>query len=89
MAGNDHANPAGYGIQLELINIVEDVYRAPAEPYHLGVGITFCPVAGIDIPSNRNHRRNLLESSDYVRPTDVAGVDDKLHSSQAVLSLPT
>jgi hypothetical protein len=32
VAGNDHVNSAGYEIQLELIDIVEDVDRAPAEP---------------------------------------------------------
>ena len=89
VAGNDHVNSAGYGIQLEFIDIVEDVDRTPAEPYHLGVGITFRPVAGIDIPSDRNHRRNLAESGDDVRPTDVAGVDDMCHPGQALLSLWT
>jgi hypothetical protein len=89
VAGNDHVNSAGYGIQLEFIDIVEDVDRTPAEPYHLGVGITFRPVAGIDIPSDRNHRRNLAESGDDVRPTDVAGVDDMCHPRKALLGLWT
>ena len=31
------------------MDIVQDVDRAPADPYHLGVGITFRPVVGIDI----------------------------------------
>jgi len=89
VAGNDHVNSTGYGIQLEFIDIVEDVDRAPAEPYHLGLGITFRPVAGIDISSDRNHRRNLAESGDDVQPTDVTGVDDMLHPGQALLSLWT
>jgi hypothetical protein len=46
-------------------------------------------VAGIDIPSDRNHRRNAAESDDDVRPTDVAGVDDMFHPCQALLSLWT
>ena len=89
VAGNDHVNSAGYGIHLQFIDIVEDVDRAPAEPYHLGVGITFRPVVGIDIPSDRNHRRNPAESGDDVRPTDIAGVDDMRHPGQALLSLWT
>ena len=89
VAGNDHVNSAGYGIHLQFIDIVEDVDRAPAEPYHLGVGITFCPVSSIDIPSDRNHGCNLAESGDDVGPTDVAGVDDMLHPGQALLSLCT
>ena len=89
VAGNDHVNSAGYGIQLQFMDIVQDVDRAPAEPYHLGVGITFRPVVGIDIPSDRNHRRNPAESGDDVRPTDIAGVDDMRHPGQALLSLWT
>ena len=89
VAGNDHVDSEGYGIQLQFTDIVEDVDRALSESYHLGVGITFRPVAGIDIPSDRNHRRNLAEAGDDVWPTDVAGVDDMLHPGQALLSLWT
>ena len=71
------------------MDIVQDVDRAPAEPYHLGVGIAFRPVVGIDIPSDCNHRRNPAESDDDVRPTDIAGVDDMRHPGQALLSLWT
>jgi hypothetical protein len=86
---NDHVNSAGYGIYLQFIDIVEDVDRAPAEPYHLGVRVTFCPVSSIDIASDRNHRRNLAKSGDDIGPTDVAGMDDMLHPGQALLSLWT
>ena len=64
------------------MDIVQDVDRAPADPYHLGVGITFRPVVGIDIPSDCNHRRNPAESDDDVRPTDIAGVDDMRHPTR-------
>ena len=55
VAGNDRVNSAGYRVQPQFMDIVQDVDRAPAEPYHLGVGITFRPVVGIDIPSDCNH----------------------------------
>ena len=71
------------------MDIVQDVDRAPADPYHLGVGMTFRPVVGIDIPSDCNHRRNPAESDDDVRPTDIAGVNDMRHPGQALLSLWT
>lgn len=89
VAGNDHVNSAGYGIQLQLMDIVQHVDRAPAEPYDCGVGIRFRPVAGINIPSDRNHRRNPTESDDDLRPADIAGVDDMRHPGQASLSLWT
>ena len=89
VAGNDQVNSGGYGVQPQFMDIVQDVDRAPAKPYHLGVGITFRPVVGIDIPSDCNHRRNPAESDDDVRPTDIAGVDDMRHPGQALLSLRT
>src|SRR5258705_904246 len=51
VAGNDHVNSTRYGIQLQFMDIVRNVDRAPAEPHHLRVGITFRPVDRIDIAS--------------------------------------
>jgi hypothetical protein len=44
-------------------------------------------MAGIHIPSYRNHRRNAADSGDDLRPTDIAGVDDMSHAGQALLGL--
>jgi hypothetical protein len=46
-------------------------------------------VAGIDVPSDRNDRRNPLESGDNVRRTDVADVDNMRHACEALLDLRT
>jgi hypothetical protein len=47
----------------------------------------FRPVAGIDVPSDRNDRRNPLEFGDNVWRTDIAGVDDMRHACEALLNL--
>jgi hypothetical protein len=47
------------------------------------------PVAGIDIPFDRNNRRNPMESSDNIRGTDVAGVDDMRDACETSLNLWT
>jgi hypothetical protein len=47
----------------------------------------FRPVAGIDVPSDRNDRRNALESGDNVWRTDIASVDDMRHTCEALLNL--
>jgi hypothetical protein len=46
-------------------------------------------VADIDVPSDRNDRRNPLESGDNVRQTDVADVDNMRHACEALLDLRT
>jgi hypothetical protein len=89
VAGNDHVNSAGCGIQLQFMEIVQDVHLAPTERYHFCVGIGFRPIPGIDVPSDRSHRRNPAQSGDDVQPTDVARVDNMRHPSQPLLSLPT
>jgi hypothetical protein len=69
------------------MDVVQHVNRAPAEPYHPGAGITLRPGADIDIPSERNPRRNPAESGYDVWPADITGVDDMRHPGQVSLSL--
>ncbi len=71
------------------MDIMQDVDRASAEFYHPGVGITFRPVSGIDIPSDRYHGRDSAQLGDDLRPTDIAGVDDLRYSGEALHSLWT
>lgn len=89
VARNDHVNSAGCGIQLHVTEIVHNVDEAPAQPYHLGVGVAFRPMPGIDVPSDCSHGRNPAEPSDDVRPTDVTRVDNMRHPSQLLFSFRT
>lgn len=89
VARNHRVNSAGCGIQPHVAEVVHDADKAPAEPYHRCVGIAFGPMAGINVPSDRSHRRNPAESRDHVRPTDVARVHDMRHPSQQLFSLGT
>jgi hypothetical protein len=89
VAANDDVNPVRDWIELQCLDVVQDIDAAPAEGYHLGLRILLRPVAGIDVPSDRNDRRNPLESGDNVRRTDVAGVDNMRHACEALLDLRT
>ena len=89
VAANDDVNPARDWIELQGLDVVQDIDAAPAEGYHLGLWIMFRPVPGIDVPSDRNDRRNPLESGDNVRRTDVADVDNMRHACEALLDLRT
>ena len=89
VAANDDVNPARDWIELQCLDVVQDIDAAPAEGYHLGLRILLRPVAGIDVPSDRNDRRNPLESGDNVRRTDVADVDNMRHACEALLDLRT
>jgi hypothetical protein len=60
VAANDDVNPARDWIKLQGLDVVQDIDAAPAEGYHLGLWIMFRPVPGIDVPSDRNDRRNPL-----------------------------
>ena len=89
MAANDDVNPARDWIELQCLDVVQDIDAAPAEGYHLGLRILLRTVAGIDVPSDRNDRRNPLESGDNVRRTDIADVDNMRHACEALLDLRT
>jgi len=89
VAANDDVDPARDGIELQCFDVVQDVDAATTERYHLGLRIMFRPVAGIDVPSDRNDRRNPLESGDNVWRTDIAGVDDMRHACEGYLDLWT
>ena len=87
VAANDDVDPTRDWIELQCFDVVQDVDAAPTERYHLGLRIMFRPVAGIDVPSDRNDRRNPLESGDNVWRTDIAGVEDMRHACEGCLDL--
>jgi hypothetical protein len=66
---------------------MQDIEGPLAEPYHLSVGITFRPVAGIDVSSDRSDRCNPTEPDENVRATNIASVDDMRHPGKPLLSL--
>ena len=89
VAGNDDVDAVGSGIELEFMDVVQDVDRAPAELDRFGGGIACRPIGGVDIPLDRNHGRDAAQAADDLRPTDVTGVDDVRHAGEALLSLGT
>ena len=89
VAANNDVDPARDWIKLQCFDVVQDVDAAPTEHYLLGLRIVFRPVASIDVPSDRNDRRNPLESGDNVWRTDIAGVDDMRHACEGFLDLWT
>jgi len=89
VAANDNVDPARDWIELQRLDVVQDVDAAPAEGYRPGLRIVFRPTAGINVASDRNDRRNPLESGNDVWRTDIAGVDDLRHAREALLDLWT
>ena len=89
VAANNDVNPARNWIELQRLDVVQDVDATSAEGYHLSFRIMFRPVAGIDVASDSNDRRNPLEFGDNVWRTDIAGVDDMRHAGEALLNLWT
>jgi hypothetical protein len=87
VAANNDVNPARNRIELQRLEVVQNVDAASAEGYHLSLRIMFRPVAGIDVRSDRNDRRNPLQFGDNVWRTDIAGVDDMRHACEALLNL--
>jgi hypothetical protein len=89
VAAKDDVDPARGWLEPQCFDVVQDVDAAPTERYHPGFRIMFRPVVGIDVPSDRNGRRNPLESADNVWRTDIAGMDDMRHAGELFLDLWT
>ncbi len=87
VTGNHDVNAARHRIQVKCTTIVEDVDRTPAERHQSGLWIRLRPLRGVDVPSNRNHRRNLAELVDDLRSTDVPGMDDLFNPFQSAFGL--
>ena len=82
VAGDEHVNSAGYGIQLEFIDIVEDVDRDAARFKDLGFRQLARPRRFVDVPAYCRDGSNRRESWEDFGRADIAGVDDVLRSAQ-------
>jgi len=89
VAENDHVDPARDRIELHCLNVVQNVNAAPAERHHPRLRIVFRPMAGIDVPLDRDDRRNPVKSGDNVWRTDIAGMDDMRDAREILLNLRT
>ncbi len=87
VAGNDDVDPARDWIELQCLDVVQNMDANPAKGYRLRLRIMFRPVAGIDIASDRNDRRDPPESGDNAWRTDIAGVDDVVHPREVLLDI--
>jgi hypothetical protein len=89
VAGNDHVHSVQRRIELQFLKVVQNVDCAAAEPYRVGVGIVFCPIAGIDVAPDRGDRRNPAEPGNNFWAADITGVDDVRHACEPLLNLGT
>jgi hypothetical protein len=87
VTGNHHVNSANCRVDLQLLKVVQDIEGPLPESYHLGVGIMFRPVAGVDVSPDRSDGRNPTESDKNVRAANIARVDDMRHPGKPLLSL--
>ena len=87
VSGNDHVNSANGWIDLQFLKVVQDIEGPIPESYHLSFGIMFCPVAGIDVSSDRRDRRNPTKSDENVLAANIASVDDMRDPGKPLLSL--
>jgi hypothetical protein len=87
VAANDDVDPARNWIESQCFDVMQNIDAAPTERHHLCLRIMFRPAAGIDVPSDRNDRCNLLESGDNAWRTDIAGVEDMRHAREGCLDL--
>ncbi len=87
VAGDDDIDAARCGVEIELVNVVQDMDSASAECNGNGVRVGSRPGSCIDIPPDCRDRRNPTKAIDDVGTTDVAGVNDVRDAREASLGL--
>jgi hypothetical protein len=75
MPGDDHVHGEGR-IDVEGFQVVKNMDRLSCEADAFRIRILSCPIAGVDISSDRGDRRYLAKSVDDLWTSDVAGMDD-------------
>ncbi len=76
MTGNDSSESGGLGLEIELGQVVKDVYRYTGYFEHVGDGNLTSPGSAIDVAADCGYRRNLRQLVEDSRIADVSGVDD-------------
>lgn len=78
VAGNDHVNSAQGRIEAYFPAGRAGYRWTASEPCGLGVRIGLRPIAFIDVPPNRSHRRNLADPGDHVWARESREVGNKI-----------
>jgi hypothetical protein len=78
MSADDHLEPGCGGVEVQLSNVVEDIYQAGRGLGYRCHGQMGRPNVFVDVASNRYHRRDLAKSFDNPRLADISGVDDEV-----------
>jgi hypothetical protein len=87
VAGNNHVDTAGYGIEFQLMDIMQNVDGPAAKLDRSRRGIARRPIGGVHVPPDRNDGRDPAQLGNDLRPADIAGVDDMLNTGKALLRL--
>jgi len=82
VAGDHHLESSGFGFQIELSEIVEDVDRDASDFENFRLGELARPRIFVDVAANSSDRRDGRERLQDSRIADVSGMNDVLGTSQ-------
>jgi hypothetical protein len=82
-----HAESGGFGLQVELAEIVQHVDRNAAGFDNFGFGQSARPGRGVNVAANRGYGRDLRERFQNFGSADIAGVEDAVGSAQSLRRL--
>jgi hypothetical protein len=80
VSGYHDIYPGQHGIQLEVIEVMQNMDRSPSERESLRIRIFFRPSAIIDVSPYSGNGCDLPQNRHYFRPADIPCMDDVGHA---------
>src|SRR5436190_19634706 len=84
MTADDHPEAGGRGIEVQIVDVVDDIDHGAGGFGNSSRGKLRCPRLDIHVPTYRDHRRQAFERGKNIGLTDIAGMDDQLRAAQSV-----
>ena len=87
VAADDHSEPGGTRVQIELCRVVQHIEEYSAGLHDLGICKFWSPRAFVVIAAHRNDRADLPQRLEDFRRADVASMQDQLTTGERIKCL--
>src|SRR5436190_24354254 len=84
MTADDHPEAGGRGIEVQIVDVVDDIDHGAGGFGDSSRGKLRCPRLDIHVATYCDHRREAFQRGKNIGLTDVAGMDDQFRASQSV-----
>jgi len=82
MSADHHRYPSGFGVQVEVMDGVNEVEESAGQLDGFGFGELGAVAVGVDVAADGGDRGELAQGTENARVADISGVEDVVDSAQ-------